>query len=234
MLDDVRIASPTAYHLPDQIWIARWDGMANTSTTYIRGDGWRPGGRMKQYLGGHNETWGGVTINIDRDWLGLGKPKAPVESHCNGVTVDLGDYPRTASASDADRIKALQCLLTEQGAYAGKVNGVWNAATVTAVSSWQQAHGLAQLSFWSRRAWMTLLSAGTQPIIKIGSTGPSVRDLQRSLNAATRADLTISGLFGRATASALTAWQKGVGRTPSGVANPGTWEGLQAGERPAR
>ena len=43
MLDDVRVSDPTAYHLPDQIWIARWDGAANTSTSYIRNDGWRPG-----------------------------------------------------------------------------------------------------------------------------------------------------------------------------------------------
>ncbi len=32
---------------------------------------------------------------------------------------------------------------------------------------------------------MTLLAAGPQPILKLGSTGPSVRDLQRTLNAAT-------------------------------------------------
>ena len=75
MLDQARVKTPTAYHLPDQIWIARWDGMANTSTTYIRDDGWRPGGRMKQYVGGHNETWGGVTINIDRNYLSLGSPR---------------------------------------------------------------------------------------------------------------------------------------------------------------
>ena len=31
-----------------------------------------PGGRMKQYQGGHDETWGGVTINIDRNYLDLG------------------------------------------------------------------------------------------------------------------------------------------------------------------
>ena len=74
------------YHLPDQIWIARWDGEANTSTSYIRNDGWRPGGRMKQYLGGHNETWGGVTINIDRNFLDLGTPAAPRRRrHCGGV-----------------------------------------------------------------------------------------------------------------------------------------------------
>ena len=72
ILDNARKTRPT-YVLPDRIWIARWDGVANTSTSYISDDGWRPGGRMKQYKGGHDETWGGVTINIDSNYLDLGK-----------------------------------------------------------------------------------------------------------------------------------------------------------------
>ena len=64
--------APRPFTLPDRIWVARWDGAPNTSTTYIPEDGWRPGGRMKQYLGGHNETWGGVTINIDSNYIDLG------------------------------------------------------------------------------------------------------------------------------------------------------------------
>ncbi|MFZ2014575.1 MAG: glycoside hydrolase domain-containing protein [Nocardioides sp.] len=232
MLDDVRVSDPTAYHLPDQIWIARWDGVADTNTSYIRADGWRPGGRMKQYLGGHNESWGGVTINVDRDYLALGTPKAPAESHCNGVAVDLPDYPRTGTSSDPARIKTLQCLLAEQHAYAGKVSGVWNAATTTAVSTWQQKHALPVRTWWGRRAWMTLLSAGPQPILKLGSTGPSVRDLQRTLNAATAGTgLAVSGIFDGATRDALTAWQKLTGRTMSGIANGGTWAGFRAAER---
>jgi peptidoglycan hydrolase-like protein with peptidoglycan-binding domain len=233
MLDDARVLDPGAYHLPDQIWIARWDGVADTNTSYIRKDGWRPGGRMKQYLGGHHETWGGVTIDIDRDWVDLGKPAAPRESHCNGVPVDLPDYPRTGSTSDPARIKALQCLLTEQTAYSGRVNGVWNAATAAAVTTWQRAHALPVRPSWSRGAWMTLLATGTQPVVKLGSTGPAVRDLQRTLDAATPGtDLAISGVFDRATGTALTTWQKGVGLKPSGIANGGTWRALQAAARP--
>ena len=67
------------YTLPDQIWIADWDGKANTSSSYIRSDGWQPYSRVKQYRGGHNETWGGVTINIDRNYLNLRTPKLPGE-----------------------------------------------------------------------------------------------------------------------------------------------------------
>jgi peptidoglycan hydrolase-like protein with peptidoglycan-binding domain len=234
MLDEARIDDPTAYHLPDQIWIARWDGAANTSTSYIRNDGWRPGGRMKQYLGGHNETWGGVTINVDRNYLSLGKPAARTESHCHGVPVDFTDYPRTGATSDPVLVKALQCLLTEQKAYDGNLNGRFTQATLDAANAWQTAHGLPVRKSWTRRSWMSLLVAGTQPVVKLGSTGPSVRDLQRALDAAARGtDLAVNGIFNTRTDAALRSWQRDVGRAPLGVANPSTWSAMASGLRSA-
>jgi peptidoglycan hydrolase-like protein with peptidoglycan-binding domain len=232
-LDQARMHDPKAYHLPDQIWIARWDGVADTSTTYIGPRGWRPGGRMKQYLGGHNETWGGVTINIDRDFLSLGAPKAPPQSHCGGVDVDLPDYPRVQANSDAALVKALQCLLAEQKAYAGKVNGRYTPATVAAANTWQKAHQLPVRPSFNRRAWMTLVTTGFRPVLKFGSAGPVVRHLQRALNAATPGTgLRINGVFAEKTDAALRAWQRGLRRPASGVANPGTWADLAAGKRP--
>jgi hypothetical protein len=233
MLDQARIKTPTAYHLPDQIWIARWDGVANTSTTYISDAGWQPGGRMKQYVGGHDERYGGVTINIDRDYLSLGTPKAPAERHCGGVPVDFADYPRVTTASDPVLVKALQCLLTEQKAYGGRLNGKLGSGTVAAMNAWQKAHDLRVLPSWNRRAWMTLLATGQQPVLKFGSTGSSVRDLQRALNAATPGtDLPVTGIFASLTNSALRRWQGAVSLRVSGVANPGTWTALAGGRRP--
>jgi hypothetical protein len=233
MLDQARVKTPTAYHLPDQIWIARWDGKANTSTSYISDDGWQPGGRMKQYVGGHDERYGGVTINIDRDYLSLGTPKARAESHCGGVPVDFADYPRVTDTSGPVLVKALQCLLSEQKAYAGRLTGKLNPATLSSINAWQKAHGLLVRPFWNRHAWMSLLATGQQPVLKIGSTGPAVRDLQRTLNAATRGtDLPVTGIFATLTNAALRGWQKAVSITPSGVANPGTWEALASGLRP--
>jgi hypothetical protein len=233
MLDEARIDDPTAYHLPDQIWIARWDGAANTSTTYIRNDGWRPGGRMKQYVGGHNETWGGVTINIDKDYLSLGTPTARPESHCHGVPVDFADYPRTGATSDPPLVTALQCLLTEQKAYAGKLNGRWTPATLAAANAWQTAHGLPARPSWNRKSWMSLLATGTQPVVKFGSTGRAVRALQRTLDAASPGlGVPVTGIFNVRTDSALRTWQSAVGRASLGVANPATWAALASGLRP--
>jgi len=33
----------------------------------VSSSSWASHQRLKQYIGGHNETWGGVTMNIDTD-----------------------------------------------------------------------------------------------------------------------------------------------------------------------
>jgi hypothetical protein len=61
LADLATIARPPKYIVP-----ADWDG--NPSTTAmacINGSSWANHQRIKQFQGGHNETWGGVTINID-------------------------------------------------------------------------------------------------------------------------------------------------------------------------
>jgi uncharacterized protein YraI len=58
----------TAYARPDAIWIARWDqnsSLINWPT--VSNLDWTVGQRAKQYNGDHNETYGGVTLNIDND-----------------------------------------------------------------------------------------------------------------------------------------------------------------------
>lgn len=58
----------TSYARPDAIWIARWDGnpsLINWPT--VPNTYWTVGQRAKQYRGDHDETYGGVTINIDSD-----------------------------------------------------------------------------------------------------------------------------------------------------------------------
>jgi peptidoglycan hydrolase-like protein with peptidoglycan-binding domain len=146
--------------------------------------------------------------------------------------VDFPDYPRVTATADPTLIKAMQCLLKEQKAYAGRLTGTLNTATLAAISAWQKAHGLHVGPSWSRRAWMSLLATGQQPVLKFGSTGPSVRDLQRTLNAATMGtDLPVNGLFGPRTDLALRAWQIALNRNPSGVATPSLWAALASGLR---
>ncbi|MQY11394.1 hypothetical protein SRB5_15100 [Streptomyces sp. RB5] len=61
-----------SYARPDALWIARYDGVASlTGWAGVPDSRWAVHQRGKQYLGDHDETYGGVTINIDSDqWDG--------------------------------------------------------------------------------------------------------------------------------------------------------------------
>ncbi|MGH3334557.1 MAG: glycoside hydrolase domain-containing protein [Nocardioides sp.] len=234
MLDDARVNRPGAFNLPDMIWLARWDGKANTSSSYIRDDGWRPGGRVKQYQGGHNETWGGVTINIDRNFLDVGKGSwAAAETHCSGTRISFPRYTRvTPVAAETSMVEALKCLLKEKGVYGGRVNGTYNERLRTALRTWQKTHGFTARDVWNRRNWMSLLVAGHRQVLKFGSGGPEVRRLQRALNAAhDDAGLRATGVFRKPTATALRTYQRRVGVKSNGIAGRSTWRALRNGKR---
>jgi peptidoglycan hydrolase-like protein with peptidoglycan-binding domain len=231
MLDDARRLRPGQFALPDRIWIARWDGVANTSTTYIPEDGWRPGGRMKQYRGGHNETWGGVTINIDSNFIDLGAGSQPrPEGRCPGTRLGYWKYPKLSPTSArATRVKVLQCLLTEQGTYSGPVNGTYDAATIAAARAWQSARRFTPSDTFAKRHWTALLAAGSRTTLKRGSVDESVHRLQRALNAAGAGRFRATGVFDAKTEAAVRTYQKRLRIGVSGVATRQTWNKLQQG-----
>jgi len=57
----------TGYELPDHLWIANWNGSTSTADPVVPSNAWTQHQRIHQYRGGHDETYGGVTINIDND-----------------------------------------------------------------------------------------------------------------------------------------------------------------------
>jgi len=54
---------------PDVIYYADWDGKATTRSPYMPANMWTNHARIHQYQGGHLETHGGATIDIDSDQL---------------------------------------------------------------------------------------------------------------------------------------------------------------------
>lgn len=235
-LDRARQTRSTRFTLPDRIWVARWDGVADTSTSYIAEDGWRPGGRVKQYRGGHDETWGGASINIDSNALELGAPPVRKAKQQCGVQVDFAAYARLrppvgAKASGPGQVRALQCLLKKKKLYAGKTTGRYNPGTVRAVQRWQARAGLKASPAFNRKAWQTLLATGTTPVLKIGSTGMSVRRVQRALNTKPGTNGPVDGVYAAATDAVVRAWQSRVGLEVSGVVGTDDWAFLIAGRR---
>lgn len=236
-LDDARVTRPDAFALPDIIWIARWDGKANTSTDYIRPDGWLPGRRLKQFQGGHKETWGGVTINIDRNYLDLstGARMAPPTA-CGSTTVDLPRYRRVKAPAkgkipDPAQVSVLKCLLKKQGYFKGKTKGAWSPRLTKAVKKWQSDHGLKQSAVFSRNAWVTLLAAGPTPVLNLGSGGEDVRRVQRALNTTKpAAKLVVTGTYDLETQAAVAVWQAKHGIGENGIFGEQSWAKLQTGK----
>ncbi len=236
MLDEARINQPDKYNLPDRIWLARWDGKANLfSPEYFSNAGWMPHSRVKQYLGGHNETWGGVTINIDSNFMSLGKgttAKAETPKCREKVSVSLAKYPTIGAASkNATAVNALQCLLRKQKLYRGALSGTFDAKTLTAANAFQTSNRVKTKQKFNRKHWMILLSAKGAKTVKRGSKGPQVRMLQRTLTAATKTHVPVTGVFDDRTETVTKAWQRQVGVRESGVVNAQMWTLLKQGKK---
>jgi hypothetical protein len=80
----------STYILPDYIWFANWNGSKATTDPVIPAGAWTPHKRIHQYAGGHDERYGGVTINIDTN------------------SVDGGTVGSASSAESDDPIGALE------------------------------------------------------------------------------------------------------------------------------
>jgi Domain of unknown function (DUF1906) len=68
-IEDIAEEVGTGYNLPDDLWIANWNGVASTSDPAVPASAWADHQRIHQYRGGHNETYGGVTINVDNNYV---------------------------------------------------------------------------------------------------------------------------------------------------------------------
>ena len=232
MLDDARATRPGRYTMPDRVWIADWNGRADSASTYVRSSGWAGHRRVHQYRGGHAETYGGVRINIDTSWvdLGRGSTLAAEAPHCGGQAAY--SYPGYASRGIGDRgalVRTLQCLLRSHGAYAGAVDGVYDAGLGAAVRTYRARRGLSPSTRTGPGTWVALLSQGDRPVLKTGSASSSVRRVQRALNAADHAGLRVSGVVDAATTAAVRRYQGAHGRSRTGVVTPALWALLQAG-----
>jgi peptidoglycan hydrolase-like protein with peptidoglycan-binding domain len=229
MLDDVH-DRPGSNAMPDRVWIADWNGKADIYSAYVRPSVWMPHKRVHQYRGGHTETYGGVSISVDSNFMSLGRgsvaPKAPPAC---GVGIDLADYHRLRRGDHGAEVKALHCLLKRKGDYAGGMHGWFKDRTVAAVRAYQRAHHLPATGVVSLRTWVMLLSSGGRPVLKYGSVGEAVRRVQRAMNAAVDARLPISGVYTRTTVQAVRAYQRAVRVAPNGVVADTTWAQLDAG-----
>jgi hypothetical protein len=93
-----------AFDQPDDLWIARWCQNANSCDTStndpeVPADKWADHQRIRQYLGGHKETWGGVTINIDSNTVDAAVSPSQLAAEGSFVTTGNGAVFRVAGGA---------------------------------------------------------------------------------------------------------------------------------------
>ncbi len=237
MLDDANALRPGTFAMPDQLWVARWSGTPNrineSRTTYLRDTSWANHQRVHQYRGGHNETHGGVTINIDSNWLDLGRGSVARKDKvfCGGVNVSFPRYSHLRRGATGDQVKAAQCLLKMKKKYAGEITGTYDAATAAAAKAYRIANGLPARGTMSKPLWTSILARGRHPLMKYGAKGHAVRRLQRALNAADGAGLAVTGVFEATTTAAVKKYQADNGLPRTGVVTEEMWAELRKGNR---
>ena len=98
-IEDLAGQLGTGYELPDHLWIANWNGSTSTADPVVPASAWALHQRIHQYRGGHNETWGGVAINIDNDYVDAATvgeatlPPAPEADPIGGLDVLTSPAP---------------------------------------------------------------------------------------------------------------------------------------------
>jgi hypothetical protein len=115
----IRDISSLGISIPDDAWIADWNGDAGVfGDPHVSDSLWTNHQRIHQFKGGHKETWGGVTINIDNDFVdaavvgGIAPPPPPpppaAGSVGSGDNLAVASWP--AGAFDATSVVTLTPL----------------------------------------------------------------------------------------------------------------------------
>jgi hypothetical protein len=228
-IDEARRTKKRGFTEPDQLWVAWGNGRADTDGgPYLADAGWRRQ-RLHQYQLDVRVSHGGASVLIDKNFLDVGKgSRAGKESRPCGVTQSFSRYTTVKVGSRSTRVKALECLLKQQGLLRS-ADTRFGSGTARAVATYQTSQGLTPSGTATRATWTALLSAGRAPrVLKQGSVGPSVWRLQRSLVAA-GASLRITGVYDARTVAAVKAYRKARGLPGYTTAEASVWAELQRG-----
>ncbi|MFD6890257.1 penicillin-insensitive murein endopeptidase [Streptomyces sp. NPDC059957] len=138
----------------------------------------------------------------------------------DAAAYDRAAFPAQSTGNRGTDVLALQHLLTAAD-QTTPVNGHFDTATAAALKRFQSAHGLASDAIAGPATWTSLT-----PTLREGASGPAVRALQSELTTKSGSSLTVDGVFGAATKTAVVRFQSQAGLAADGVAGPATWKNL--------
>jgi peptidoglycan hydrolase-like protein with peptidoglycan-binding domain len=138
-------------------------------------------------------------------------------------------------------VQMVQQHLRDQGAYAGRIDGIWGADSQAALERFQQAHGLQVTGQLNQATIATLgippeqLLAAGQPVYTTVSGSPipgnmlsprAVHAIQARLHDLNFYNGVPDGIWGAETQQAIERFQQGRGLQASGQLNPATISAL--------
>lgn len=154
-------------------------------------------------------------------------------------------YSQVGYGSRGNDVKTMQTMLnTVQNANL-KVDGIFGSASLAAVKSYQKSKRLSADGICGKKTWAAL-EADYNAILKAnssqsatptttkhaqvqnGSTGADVKTLQTYLNKLINAGLTVDGIFGSKTTTAVKNYQRSRGLSVDGICGKNTWAKLEA------
>jgi hypothetical protein len=128
-------------------------------------------------------------------------------------------WPVLRQGATGAKVRTLQYLLRQRGS-AIAADGIFGSGTAGAVRSFQSSHGLSADGVVGTNTWSALVVT-----VRSGSTGQAVRGVQNSLRAH-GSTVTVDGIFGSGTASAVRSFQAARGLSVDGIVGPNTWRAL--------
>ena len=131
------------------------------------------------------------------------------------------------SGSKGEVVELVQRMLNEKGYACGSADGIFGAKTESAVRSYQKAKGLSVDGIVGDNTYAKLLA---DSLLKNGSRGELVKQLQTRLNEQGYKAGTADGIFGRNTEQAVKALQSVAGITVDGKVGQNTWTALLEGK----
>ncbi|MET0467241.1 MAG: glycoside hydrolase domain-containing protein [Aeromicrobium sp.] len=231
VVDEARLAGRPGFTLPDHLWNAWVNQKADTrGGPYLSDSGWTNHQRIHQYHNGVNVTYGGKTVNIDKNYLDVGRGSVAVKQSlpCS-VKMTFTRYPTLAVGATSPEVAALECLLKQQKLLT-TVDDHFGAGTARAIDAFRAKQGWSATGTATRSTWVALLAKGSNPrVLKEGSVGQSVWRLQRSLVAAgLRPRLT--GVYDANTVTAVRAYRKARGLPAYTTTESKVWTQLRRGK----
>ena len=156
-----------SYTRLDQIWIAWWNGVADTDGgTYCSDAFWANHQRLHQYAGNVTETWGGVTITIDRNYLDVSTDQSPPPRQWT-TTIDNTTSGVTASANWGTSAFSGQRFGTDYR-FANPVSSsdvAWYQATIPETATYEISVWYpADPGYNSQTPYMVVTTSGNQSV----------------------------------------------------------------------